>query len=230
VLLVVGYVVAAGFRDGVASVQAGLLDTIASFPKGIRSTLVGVAQLLAVVAPLAILVVLLLRRRFLLLAGMVASAVVASAVVGLVGKVALDGAHPATWQLAAHTESWLAQTSFPNAPYLAGLAGVVTVASAWTTRRWTRALWTVVFVVALVRVGTSGILAFDLLFALIAGVAAGAAVLLVLGGPDTVLGLRTSPATWPRSGCRSIVSARCRAVDGRFASTRRARRTAERCT
>jgi hypothetical protein len=39
-------------------------------------------------------------------------------------------------------------------------------------------------VLALLRAGTSGTLALDLLFALTAGVAAGAAILLLLGGPD----------------------------------------------
>jgi uncharacterized protein (TIRG00374 family) len=67
---------------------------------------------------------------------------------------------------------------------MAALAAVVTVAGGWASRRWRRALWIVVLFVALLRVGTSGIVALDLLFAITAGIAAGAAVLLAIGGPD----------------------------------------------
>ena len=58
VLVVIGYTLAAVYRDGVASVQAGFLDVVSALPGGIRGALVGLTQVVAVVAPLALVVVL----------------------------------------------------------------------------------------------------------------------------------------------------------------------------
>src|SRR5262249_14889956 len=74
--------------------------------------------------------------------------------------------------------------SFPPSEYLAAIAAVATVAGAWASRRWRRAAAVLLVLLALMRAGTSGTLALDLFFALTAGVAAGAAILLLLGGPD----------------------------------------------
>src|SRR5262249_2090475 len=145
---------------------------------------VGLTQIISVAAPVVVVVVLLFRRQFRLLLGMIVAAVVAIVLTALAGSVALDDAHPSAWHLDARTESWLAHTSFPTAAYIAALAAIVTVAGGWMSRRWRRALWVVVFAVALLRVGTSGIVALDLAFAITAGIAAGAAVLLAIGGPD----------------------------------------------
>jgi uncharacterized protein (TIRG00374 family) len=183
-LVAIGYVVASLYRGGVANVQSGFLDVVGAFPSGIRDTIVGITQVGAVVAPAVLLVLLVVRRRFRLLLGMVAAALLATVLTAVATSVALDNAHPVSWHVTERTESWLAHTSFPSAAYIAGLAAVVTVGGGWISRRWRRALWVVVFVVALLRVGTSGIVALDLLFAVTAGVAAGAAVLLAIGGPD----------------------------------------------
>jgi uncharacterized protein (TIRG00374 family) len=184
VVVVLSYITASAYRDGVANVQAGLLDFVGAFPSGIRTALVGLTQVIAVVAPVALIVVLILRRKLQLLLGMVAAAVLSVLVTALADAVALDNAHPLSWHVAEQTESWLAHTSFPTAAYIAALAGVVTVAGGWMSRRWRRALWVVVVTVALLRVGTSAIVVLDLLFAVTSGIAAGAAVLLALGGPD----------------------------------------------
>jgi uncharacterized protein (TIRG00374 family) len=184
ILLVIVYLVTAVYRDGVASIQAGFLDVVSSFPRGIRAALVGLTQVVAVVAPISLAVVLLVRRRLRLLFGIIAAALVAIALTTFVGSVVLDNAHPVSWQVEQRTQSWLAHTSFPTAAYMAALAAVVTVAGGWVSRRWRRALWIVVLLIALLRVGTSGIVALDLLFAITAGIAAGAAVLLAIGGPD----------------------------------------------
>ena len=184
VLVVTGYALAAVYRDGVASVQAGFLDVVSALPRGIRAALVGFTQVVAVVAPLALVVVLVVRRQFRLLFGMIAGGVVAIVLTAVAASLALDNTHPLSWQLDERTESWLAHTSFPTAAYVAALAAAVTVAGGWASRRWRRAMWIVVLFVALLHVGTSGILALDLLFAITAGVAAGSAVLLAIGGPD----------------------------------------------
>src|SRR3954469_2848212 len=44
VLVLVGYVGAVSWRDGVVTFQGGVLETVASFPSGARATLVGVTQ------------------------------------------------------------------------------------------------------------------------------------------------------------------------------------------
>src|SRR6476469_7511307 len=64
VLVSAGYAVAVGLRSGVADFQSGILESVAAWPQAVRDTVVGVTQLVAVVAPAALVVVLLLRRRF----------------------------------------------------------------------------------------------------------------------------------------------------------------------
>jgi uncharacterized protein (TIRG00374 family) len=184
VLLSAGYAAAEGLRDGVTTFQAGLLETVASFPDAARTALVGVTQVAAVAAPAAILIVLLVRRRFRLVLAVLLAALLAALAMWLAATFALEDARPPNWHLTAATQSWLARTSFPSAEYLAAIAAVATVAGAWASRRWRRAAAVILIVLALLRAGTSGTLALDLLFALTAGVAAGAAILLLLGGPD----------------------------------------------
>ena len=131
VLLAIGYAVAAIYRDGVANVQSGFLDVVSPFPAGIRDAIVGLSQVLSVVAPIAPFVVLVVRREYRLLFGMIAGGLLAIASHGGGGSLALDNAHPITWQIAERTESWLAHTSFPTAENLAALSAVVTVAGGW---------------------------------------------------------------------------------------------------
>jgi uncharacterized protein (TIRG00374 family) len=184
VVLTVGYVAAIRLRDGVTTFQAGVLETVASFPSAARTTLVGVTQVVAIAAPVAVILVLALRRRYRLVLAVLLAALVAAAAMRLADSLALQGAHPPEWHLTAATKSWLSQTSFPSSEYLAAIAAVTTVAGAWASRRWRRAGTVLLIVLALARAGTSATLALDLVFALMAGLAAGAAILLLLGGPD----------------------------------------------
>jgi uncharacterized protein (TIRG00374 family) len=211
VLVIVGYALAIGFRDGVATFQASVLETVAEFPDAARAALVGITQLAAVVTPAAIIIVLLLRHRFRLLLAVLVAALVAAGAMWLAESYALDGAHPPPWQFTATTESWLAHTSFPTPEYLAAIAALATVAGAWASRRWRRAAGAVLIVLALARAGTSGTLALDLLFALATGVAAGAAILLLLGGPDrsprgTAVATAMAGAGWPVVRLRQLVT------------------------
>jgi uncharacterized protein (TIRG00374 family) len=227
VLLIAGYTAAVALRDGVTTFQAGILESVASFPDAARTALVGVTQVAAVVAPVAIVVVLLLRRRFRLLLAVLLAAGLAAVGTRLAAAFALEDAHPPAWHLTAATENWLAQTSFPSSEYLAAVAAVATVAGAWASRRWRRAVGALLIVLALVRAGTSGTLALDLLFALTAGVAAGAAILLLLGGPDRSprgadVAAALGGAGVPLSRVRQIATSRslthayrAEAVDGR---------------
>jgi uncharacterized protein (TIRG00374 family) len=184
VLLSVGYVGAVALRDGVTTFQAGLLETVGSFPAAARAVVVGVTQVAAIAAPAAILLVLVFRRRFRQVLAVLLAAALAALAVRLAGMFALEDAHPPEWHLTEATRSWLASTSFPPSEYLAAIAAVATVAGAWASRRWRRAGAVLLIALALLRAGTSGTLILDLLFALTAGVAAGAAILLLVGGPD----------------------------------------------
>jgi hypothetical protein len=135
ILLIAGYAAAVGLRDGVSTFQAGLLETVASFPDAARTALVGVTQVAAIAAPAAILIVLLLRRRFRQVLAVLLAAGAAALAMRLAATFALEDAHPPDWHLTAATRSWLAQTSFPPAEYLAAIAAVATVAGAWASRR-----------------------------------------------------------------------------------------------
>jgi uncharacterized protein (TIRG00374 family) len=227
VLVSVGYALAVGVRTGVADFQSGILESVAAWPRAVRDTVVGVTQLVAVVAPAALVVVLLLRRRFRQLVTILVAAVLAVGVVWIARSQALEGGHPTTWDITASAKSWLARTSFPPAEYLAAVAALTTVAGAWTSRRWRRAAAALLLALAVARAGTSATLALDLLFALTAGVAAGAAVLLLLGGPDraprgTDVAAAMAVSGWPLArlhqlpnGRSPTLAYRAEMVDGR---------------
>ena len=90
-------------------------------PAAVRVAAGGLAQLVAVVAPLALLVLVLLRRWVRL-----ALVLVVAGAVAAVGATALQGWVDDT----AHrlgSESWLTGAAFPSPAYLAGLAAVTTV-------------------------------------------------------------------------------------------------------
>jgi len=63
-VLVIGLLVATLAHRGVRSTERGLLNTIATLPPSLRDSLTTAAQLVAMVLPVAIVVVLALRRKF----------------------------------------------------------------------------------------------------------------------------------------------------------------------
>jgi glycosyltransferase 2 family protein len=147
----------------------------------------GLVQALFAVAAVAAVVVTLRYRRFRLLAGLVAAAVLASAV--LIGIVYLAGGErPGAWAAGAGSWSWLTGASLAGpAVGAAAVAGAV-AAAPWLTRPWRRTAWIVLWLAAVVRLITGTASPMEVVLAFAAGVTVGAGALVLFGAPDRRIG------------------------------------------
>jgi undecaprenyl-diphosphatase len=145
--------------------------------------LIGLVQVTIAGAALVLLLAGLRRRRFRVIAtvggGFVAAAVLTAVIMLLTGQGALGAL---TAGLRRH--SWLAGAGFPDPAIIAGLAAVAVAAEPWLSRPWRRTAWAALLLIAAARVITGGLSPVDLVLAVAAGVAVGAALLVVFGVPD----------------------------------------------
>ena len=86
---------------------------------------------------------------------------------------------------ALEDDFWLIPARFPSPLLLAGAAAAVAVGKPWLSTAWRRSVdrWLVVVAVAILVAGTAGLA--EVLLAVAAGTLAGAAVLVVLGAPES---------------------------------------------
>jgi undecaprenyl-diphosphatase len=149
--------------------------------EAVRELALALAQVGAVLVPLAVVAVLVVQRRWRRIGvGLLAAAAgvgllaVVDAAVGLTGRTAG----------ALDDDTWVASTRFPSVWYLAAVTAATVVGKAWLPRAWRRASDVAIGVLAVVLAiaGTAGVP--DLLLALAAGLTAGSAVLVVLGAPN----------------------------------------------
>jgi hypothetical protein len=97
----------------------------------------GLVQVAFVLTAAAAVAATLRHRRFRRLAGLVAGAVTAGAV--LAGILYLAGdKHPHTVTAAAGHSSWLASAAFPGPALLAAAVAVTVAAAPWLSRPWRR--------------------------------------------------------------------------------------------
>jgi Lysylphosphatidylglycerol synthase TM region len=163
--------------------QDDLVDFVSRLPEPIGGGVVGATQLAAVLAPIAILaMVLWFRSGRLALEAVIAGVLSAAAEIGL-SRLVLDSAQPSAAPVGGFVDGWLG-TPFPGAAYLAAAAGVATVALAWVSRGWRRAIWAVLLGVATLVVFTGNGFIVTTIAALAAGAAVGSLVVVALGGPD----------------------------------------------
>jgi glycosyltransferase 2 family protein len=183
VVLAVGVLLITVARDVIGGLERDVLALFDGLPDALEHFLVGLIQVVAIVAPVAsaISLAVLQRWRTLLLAGL---ALVAAnlLVVGIVELV--DRVEPAKLRAAKGADSWVAEASYPSSAYLAGIAAAVTVIAPSLPRRWRRWAWAALALVALGRVVSGTGLAVDLVAALAAGWAVGLGVLLAFGVRD----------------------------------------------
>lgn len=171
------------YRNTVVGLAADLVRLVDNVPGWLTSFVVGLLQLLAVVAPVVIVVGLAARRRFRVLSVLVAAAVLAGVSMALIDIWAGDRV-PDVVQLNDRVDSWLFDATFPTGAYLAALTAVVTAGSPWLRRPWRRAAWWAVALAGLLRVLTATEVPFSLGLLIAVGSAAGSAVLLCFGAPS----------------------------------------------
>ncbi len=170
--------VATGTSDGV---RADLGGAITAVPTAARQLLVVIAQIAAVITPIAVGGVLAWQRRWRRLATVVGAACLGAALWWLIEQ-ALD--EPAAIVGSLADDSWLVSSRFPSVAALTGFFTALTVGSPWLSRQWRRAANLGVAGVAttMALAGTAGVP--ELLLSLAVGGAAGSAVLIVLGAPN----------------------------------------------
>jgi glycosyltransferase 2 family protein len=176
-------VLAVGAKNTMVGVEADLLQLVDRVPSALAVFLVGLVQLVAVVAPPVVLAVTLVLRRFRL-ALLLVTVPVAAALLEEVVAARLGRLQPPLLERALTEESWIARSAFPSTGWIAGAAAAATLASPWLTRGTRRAAWWLVAVFALTRVVTGHEVPLDVLAAIALGGVAGSAGLLLVGRPS----------------------------------------------
>ena len=182
-LVVVGTIIGWVARSTIEGIELDLVRLVASIPDPFADLSIGLAQLTTRVIPTVALIALLVRRRWrlvlvLVLAGWLADAVMGAVDVGLFNRNFGDLIESLERDRSGGV------FTYPTSHSLASTTAVVTVAAAWSSRRWKRALWGVVAVVVVLRLMSITQPAFDVITALGVGLAVGSAVLLLFGSPS----------------------------------------------
>jgi undecaprenyl-diphosphatase len=184
VLVVLGLVLATVAEHTVGGAQADLVDAVSRLPSGLEQGVVGVAQVIAISVIAVIAVTLMVQLRWRRLGVLALGAIVAAIAMVLADHV-LD--LPETTRAIALNGvrvGWIDDPGFPSSAYLAASAAVVTLAGVWMSRRWKRALWGAVVVLALLRMLSSATGALDVVLAVAVGVVVGSLALVVFGAPN----------------------------------------------
>jgi len=182
-VVVAAALTAVATRDFVRAAQQGLLDSATALPPALRDALVGTVQAVALLAPVAAVVVWCVRRRV-----DPALRVLPAAVLGALGAwslthLALERGRPDAWPEVLAGRDGLLRATWPPAVYLAACAAAVVAAGPWLGARPRRALWALASSCAVLSVATAAIVPLDAVVALAVGGAAGSAVLLLGGAP-----------------------------------------------
>jgi glycosyltransferase 2 family protein len=183
VVVAIGLLVTFAARGPLGDLERAVLALFDGLPGVLRRFLVGLIQLVAIIAPVATAITLAVLRRWRTLLLALLAGVVADLLVYGVERAA-NRIRPASLDAAKDADSWIAGAAYPSSAYLAGIAAAVTVVAPAMPRRWRRWAWGALGVVALGRVVSGTGLAIDLVAAVAAGWAVGLVVLLVFGVPD----------------------------------------------
>ena len=170
--------VATSTSDGLT---ADLGRAAARLSHPLRELLLALVQIAAIAVPVVGAAVLVLQQRWRRL-GFILLAAVAAAAVFLLLDAILDVSGRAPNAVTSGT--WVASTRFPSLLYVCGAAGALTAAKPWFSRSWRRAgdVTLAVLVLVLAIAGTAGVP--GLLLAGLAGLAAGAGLLVLVGAPN----------------------------------------------
>jgi undecaprenyl-diphosphatase len=181
-LLVVSLVVVAIFADR-------LLGPHATFVTGVPPKisagrlLVGLVQLVLILAAVAVVLAVLRHRRYRLLGSLVAGALVAGLLDWLFALI-VDRTPPARLSANLHRGGWFGNAGFPSPPILAGAVSVAVIVTRWLTASWKRAAWIALAVAAAARLASGTILPAELVVAFAIGATVGTGLLVAFGAPD----------------------------------------------
>lgn len=190
VLLGILIAIAVVAPGGVKSVAENVAQLVLLLPLALVEGAVGVTQLLAIVLPVAVLIVLAWRRRFDLLAILVLAVVISSIAMALLSNVAQKTV-PVSELGYERVESWLIGSQFPSSPYLAAATAVLVAGGPWMSRRWRRASWGLLAVAVVARLVTATEVPVRVGMLLTLGAASGSLALVLFGAPRR----RIDPAT-----------------------------------
>lgn len=153
----------------------------ASLPRPVRTLLLGLVQVGAVLVPVVVVATLVAVRRWRRLLFVLAAVAAGAALYAVLGVV-ID--LPGRLDDALTGASWLTTRTFPTVAYVAAATAAATVGKPWLSRSWRRASDLAVVVLAMVMAlaGTAGVP--ELLLAVAAGAAAGAGLLVAFGAPN----------------------------------------------
>ncbi|WP_405976107.1 flippase-like domain-containing protein [Streptomyces sp. NBC_00988] len=182
-VLVATVLLALATRDFVRAAQQGLLTTATALPPALRDALVGTVQAVALLAPVASLVVWCVRRRIEPVLRVLPAAALGALGAWTLTRLALERGRPDAWPEVLDGRDGLVQAGWPSAVYLAACAAAVVAAGPWLGARQRRALWFLAVGCGALSVAAAAIVPLDAFAALAVGGAAGSAVLLLAGAP-----------------------------------------------
>ncbi|MET9461614.1 hypothetical protein ABZY05_42410, partial [Streptomyces canus] len=170
-------------RDFARKAQQGLLSAATALSPGLRDGLVGTVQVIAVLAPVAALVVLVVQRRVDAGLRVLPAAALGAVISWALTRLALSGSRPELWPEVLVGRGGIVHAGWPSAVYLAACASAVVAAGPWLPRPWRRALWALAVGCAALGVLAASLVPLDAVGALAVGGTAGSAGLLMAGGP-----------------------------------------------
>jgi undecaprenyl-diphosphatase len=169
-------------QSALVGFETDLLSFFHELPDPFERFLLGMAQFVAVLYPIMLLIGFIVSRRpYGLLVAAVAGAAAALASWGAEHAFRQD--HPAALAATRQVDTWIVGAGFPNYVYVATASALAVVVGASVGKRWRKVAWTFVGAVILFRILGGADVPVDLLMALAVGWACGDLALLALGSP-----------------------------------------------
>ncbi len=197
-------VLVAVVRDSeLAGISTDLLILVDGLPRALVNGLVGLVQLLAVLAPAIALVVVVRARQWPLMFLMALAAAIAGVALVLLSGVVEDSVPIDELGFEA-VDSWFVGSQFPSSTYLGMLTALLVTASPWLTKSWRRTGWVLIVLIMIARVLSSVEVPVRNLLLLTVGAAAGSLALVIFGAPRRRIDVATVHDSLARAGIAAI--------------------------
>ena len=180
--LTAGLAAVAASPDLVRGASSDLIRLVLRLPHGVRASLLGLTQLVAVIAPIALVGLLAWHRR-VRLAVVVLGAAGLTALLMVMLQGWLDRTVPSQVMERGETESWVSGSAFPSGTYLAAITAAVVVLTPLAAPAGRKAAWLGVFAAATCRLVTAVAVPINLVVTVAIGAVVGSAVVAVVGAP-----------------------------------------------
>jgi uncharacterized membrane protein YbhN (UPF0104 family)/tRNA A-37 threonylcarbamoyl transferase component Bud32 len=184
-VLGLGLFLAAVAQNTIGGAERDIIEWFNRLPHRSVGVVIGSAQLLVVVVPLAVYALLLWRRLFRLFGMLLLGSAIASVITTLVEASYADrlGIVEDTHSI---SRGWITDPAFPTSSYVASVAAFVTITAPWLGRRWRRATWLTLILLVILRIIGSGEPPLDIIVAVAMGLVIGSLTLLVFGSPTSM--------------------------------------------